>query len=285
MRYDIAILGTGPAGLSAAITAKLRGKNIILFGSDKLSEKVTKAHEIKNYLGIPAIKGDELAKSFEAHLRDMEISITNEYVTMVYDMGEYFSVLSKTNEIYEASSVIIATGINFGKPYEGEKEYLGRGVSYCATCDAPLYKGKKVVIVGATKKEETEALYMTEVCDKVYYVPLYKDAHNISDKIEMVYDEPISFVGGFKADKIIMKNCEIEADGFFILRESIAPDTLVPGIEIVDNHINVDRKMQTNIKGIFACGDITGTPYQYIKAAGEGNVAALSAVSYLSKKS
>ena len=284
MRYDIAIVGTGPAGLSAAVTAKLRNKNVILFGSSNLSEKVEKAHEIKNYLGIPSVKGEDLANSFKRHLEDMELSITQEIITMVYDMGEYFNLLSKTNEMYEASTVIIASGTNFGKPYKGEKEFLGRGVSYCATCDAPLYKGKDVVVIGTSVEDEEEALYMSEICNKVCYIPLYSERVKLNDKIDVIYDIPVEFVGGFKADKLIMKNGELEADGFFILRQSIAPDTLVPGINLDGNSIEVDRKMATNLNGCFACGDVVGAPYQYIKAAGEGNVAALSAVSYLNRK-
>lgn len=284
MRYDIAIVGTGPAGLSAAVTAKLRNKNVILFGSSNLSEKVEKAHEIKNYLGIPSVKGEDLANSFKRHLDDMELSITQEIITMVYDMGEYFNLLSKTNEMYEASTVIIASGTNFGKPYKGEKEFLGRGVSYCATCDAPLYKGKDVVVIGTSVEDEEEALYMSEICNKVCYIPLYSERVKLNDKIDIIYDNPVEFVGGFKADKLIMKNGELEADGFFILRQSIAPDTLVPGIKLDGNNIEVDRKMATNLNGCFACGDVVGAPYQYIKAAGEGNVAALSAVSYLNRK-
>ena len=284
MRYDIAIVGTGPAGLSAAVTAKLRNKNVILFGSSNLSEKVEKAHEIKNYLGIPSVKGEDLANSFKRHLEDMELSITQEIITMVYDMGEYFNLLSKTNEMYEASTVIIASGTNFGKPYKGEKEFLGRGVSYCATCDAPLYKGKDVVVIGTSVEDEEEALYMSEICNKVCYIPLYSERVKLNDKIDIIYDNPVEFVGGFKADKLIMKNGELEADGFFILRQSIAPDTLVPGIKLDGNNIEVDRKMATNLNGCFACGDVVGAPYQYIKAAGEGNVAALSAVSYLNRK-
>ena len=284
MRYDIAIVGTGPAGLSAAVTAKLRNKNVILFGSSNLSEKVEKAHEIKNYLGIPSVKGEDLANSFKRHLEDMELSITQEIITMVYDMGEYFNLLSKTNEMYEASTVIIASGTNFGKPYKGEKEFLGRGVSYCATCDAPLYKGKDVVVIGTSVEDEEEALYMSEICNKVCYIPLYSERVKLNDKIDVIYDIPVEFVGGFKADKLIMKNGELEADGFFILRQSIAPDTLVPGINLDGNSIEVDRKMATNLNGCFACGDVVGAPYQYIKAAGEGNVAALSEVSYLNRK-
>lgn len=283
-RYDAAIIGTGPAGLSAAITLKIRNKKILLFGSRELSPKIEKAHEINNYLGIPAVKGAELGQKFMEHLKQMEVEITEDQITAVYAMGEYFSLQSKTNKEYEAASVVIATGVNFGKPYPGEEEFLGRGVSYCATCDAPLYKGKEAVIIGFSPKEEAEAEFMAEVASKVSYVPMYKEEPKLSDGIEVIKDVPVSIEGKMKADKLVLKAQEIETDGIFILRESVSPAQLVPGLRMDGNHIEVNRKMETNITGCFACGDIVGTPYQYIKSAGEGNVAALSAAAYLDQK-
>ena len=282
-RYDVAIIGTGPAGLSAAITLKIRNKNIILFGSKDLSSKVAKAHEIQNYLGLPAISGEALAKKFASHIESMGIEITQEQITTVYSMGDYYSLLSKNNQMYDVSAVILATGVNFGKPYPGEKEFLGIGVSYCATCDAPLYRGKTVAIIGASPKEEAEADFMSEIAGKVYYIPLYKEKVNVKEAITVVEDVPTAIEGEMKAEKLILKNQELTVDGIFILRESVLPEQLVPGLEMDGNHIAVNRRMETNLAGCFACGDITGLPYQYIKSAGEGNVAALSAVKYLGK--
>ena len=280
-RYDVAIIGTGPAGLSAAITLKIRNKNIILFGSKDLSSKVAKAHEIQNYLGLPAISGETLAKKFASHIESMGIEITQEQITTVYSMGDYYSLLSKNNQMYDVSAVILATGVNFGKPYPGEKEFLGIGVSYCATCDAPLYRGKTVAIIGASPKEEAEADFMSEIAGKVYYIPLYKEKVNVKEAITVVEDVPTAIEGKMKAEKLILKNQELTVDGIFILRESVLPEQLVPGLEMDGNHIAVNRRMETNLAGCFACGDIVGMPYQYIKSAGEGNVAALSAVGYL----
>lgn len=284
--YDVAILGTGPAGVSAAITLKIRNKSIILLGSRNLTDKMGKAHEIQNYPGLPAVKGDELQGAFKNHLDSLGIEITEDQVTACYALGDKFSMTAKSGKTYSAKSVIIATGVSFGKAYDGEEQFLGRGVSYCATCDAPLYKGKKVAVIAQTEKEEEEAKFLSEVCEKVFFVPLYKkDGFEFSEngKIEIIRDVPVSIQGRMKAEKLVMKNGEVEADGFFILRDSISPKQLVPGLELDGNHIAVNRKMETNIKGCFACGDITGLPYQYVKSAGEGNVAALSAVAYLSK--
>ena len=283
-KFDVAVIGTGPAGLSAAVTLKIRNKNIILFGSRELSSKLEKAHEIQNYLGFPAVKGGELAENFRTHIENLGIEITEDQITACYSMGEYFSLTSKANKTYSAKAVILATGVNFGKPYEGEEKFLGRGVSYCATCDAPLYKGKKAAVIAQSEKEEGEAEFLAEVCEKVFYVPLYKMEKGFSaGNIQIVNDEVVSIEGAMKANKLVLKNGEIETDCVFILRDSVSPKQLVPGLELDQNHVKVNRQMETNLKGLFACGDITGLPYQYIKSAGEGNVAALSAVKYLGK--
>ncbi len=283
-RYDIAIIGTGPGGLEAAITAKIRNKNILLIGNKALSLKVEKAHTIKNYLGIPDAAGDKLSDAFKKHLIDMEIEITEDKISSVYAMGEYFA-LQGAEVMYEAESVILATGVVLGKPYPGEEKYLGRGVSYCATCDAPLYRGKTAAVIGYSPKEEAEVLFLSEVCERVYYFPLYKEAVNLDkDNLEIRTDKPLEIKGEMTADTLVTADGELKVDGVFILRESVAPSQLVPGLETEDNHVKVNRKLETSIPGCFACGDITGTPYQYIKAAGEGNVAALSAVAYLDEK-
>ncbi len=279
-RYDIAIIGTGPAGLSAALTAKIRNKRILLIGSKNLSPKVQKAHTIKNYLGLPDIGGAELGARFAEHLKAMEIEIMDEMVTAVYRMGDFYQ-LQIAGEFYQTTSVIIATGVDFGKPYPGEDEYLGRGVSYCATCDAPLYKGKTAAVVGFSKKEEREAAFLAEVAEKVYYLPIYEGDAVLPEKVEVLREKPLEIKGGMKAETLVTDRRELAVDGIFLLRECVSPGKLVPGLKLDGNHVEVDRKMATNLAGCFACGDITGAPYQYIKAAGEGNVAALSAVSYV----
>ena len=147
-----------------------------------------------------------------------------------------------------------------------------------------MYKGKRAAVIAQSQKEEGEAEFLAEVCEKVFYVPLYKMEKGFSaGNIQIVNDEVVSIEGAMKANKLVLKNGEIEADCVFILRDSVSPKQLVPGLELDENHVKVNRQMETNLKGLFACGDITGLPYQYIKSAGEGNVAALSAVKYLGK--
>ena len=280
MRYDIAIVGSGPAGLSAAINAKIRNKNIIVFGTESLSNKLIKAPSIDNYLGFYEISGEELREKFQDHLDKMEIEITYKKINNIYAMGDYFALMSG-DDMYEATTVILATGVEYGKPIKGEEEFLGKGVGYCATCDAPLYKDKVVTIIAYNKHEEAEANFIGTIASKVYYVPMYKQEIEVDSSIEIIKDIPVEIVGDSSVKKLILKNSEIETDGVFILRDSISPGQLVPGLKIENNHVEVDRTMKTNIEGCYAAGDIVGTPYQYIKAAGEGNIAALSAVSYI----
>ena len=282
-RVDIAIIGSGVAGISAALNAKIRKKSFLLFGSEELSNKIVKASQINNYLGLPAVSGTDMVQHMKDHMKSMEVEVTEDKITTIYNMGEYYSLMSKDN-FYEATTVILATGVNFGKPLKGEEEFLGSGVGYCATCDAPLYRDKVVTIIAYNKHEENEANFMASIASKVYYIPMYKEEVEVDEKIEVVRDTPVEIVGDDVVTKLICKEREIETDGVFLLRDSTPPAQLVPGLKLDGNHVEVDRLMKTNLPGCFAAGDIVGIPYQYIKAAGEGNIAALSAVAYIDNK-
>ncbi|WP_455796392.1 NAD(P)/FAD-dependent oxidoreductase [Clostridium butyricum] len=279
-RYDLAIIGSGPAGVSAALNAKIRKKNFIIFGSKELSNKLTKAEKINNYLGFYGKSGAQIRDKFIKHMESMDISITEEKINNIYAMGDYFTLMAN-DKMYEASAIILATGVNFGRPFKGEEELLGKGVGYCATCDAPLYKDKIVTIIAYNKHEEDEVNFISTIASKVYYIPMYKEKVEVDEKVQIINDIPVEIIGKERVEKLILKNSEIETDGIFILRDSVSPSQLVPGLELDENNVKVDRKMTTNLQGCFAAGDIVGAPYQYIKAAGEGNIAALSAVSYI----
>jgi len=279
-RYDIAVIGTGPGGISAAITGTIRNKKVLLLGSKDLSAKMSKAHEIQNYPGFPAVKGAELAAAMQRHLDQLGIAVTEKRINAVYAMGDYFT-LQSGEEMIEASTVILATGVVQGKPLPGEEAWLGRGVSYCATCDAALYRGKPVAVVGYNPREEAEAAFLSEVCSEVLYFPVYKDETHLPASVRVIREKVLGIEADGNRRAVVTENGKYPTDCVFVLREAVAPGQLVPGLETEGAHVKADRKMATSIPGCFACGDITGTPYQYIKAAGEGNVAALSAVSYL----
>ena len=280
---DIAIIGTGPAGVSAALTATNRNKTVLLLGSREMSEKVAKAHEIRNYPGLPMVKGSELAEAFRDHLDRAGIAITEKRVGAVYAMGDYFA-LQIGEEMAEARAVILATGVVQANPLPGEKELLGRGVSYCATCDAPLYRGKTAAVIGYSPREEAEAAFLSEVCSEVSYFPMYKEETSLPEKVRVIREKVTGIAQEDGRRVVQTEKGTYAADGVFVLREAVAPDTLVPGLEAEGPHVRVNRKMETSLPGVFACGDLTGTPYQYIKAAGEGNVAAISAAAYIDTK-
>lgn len=282
-RYDIAIIGSGPAGLESAINAKIRNKEIIVFGSHELSSKLVKAPKVNNYLGFYNISGKELKAKFQEHIENMGINIVYEKINNVYAMGEYFALMVN-EKTYEAKSIIVATGMEYAKPLKGEEEFLGKGVGYCATCDAPLYKNKVVAIIGYNKESEEEANFVSELVSKLYYVPMYKGEYSLKSNIEIVKDRPKEITGQETVERLILNERELNVDGVFVLKDSVSPAQLIPGLEMRAEHIKVNRDMSTNIKGCFAAGDCTGKPYQYIKSAGEGQVAALSAVNYLDIK-
>lgn len=283
MRYDIAIIGAGPAGLSAALNSKVRNKSVIIFGTD--SKKITQTKSIRNYLGFGEISGKDLNDNFKKSLAGYPLERSSKRVKTVYAMGKYFALEIENEDIMiEASAVIIATGIELARDLENEEKFFARGVNYCATCDAALYRGKKVVIIGHNDESIEDANFTSEIVGKVTFVNMTKKEVKLKDTIEVIEGEiPLGFEGENHADKLIFKSGrEIEADGFFIIKDSSKPERLVPSIKLDGNHILVNRDLETSIKGLFAAGDITGKPYQIAKAVGEGQVAGLKAASYLS---
>lgn len=279
--YDIAIIGTGPAGISAAINAAIRKKKFVLFGNENLSTKVECSHLISNYPALSEISGKELNERLAAHLKQMDIVITAERITGVYNMGKYFMLLADQKE-YKADAVILATGAQTVKEIKGEREHLGRGVSYCATCDGNFYKDKTIAVISDNKESEEEVDFLAGLAKKVYFYPSYKTDHS-KENVERLTLPVVSVDGERHADGITLKDgTQIAVDGVFFLKQSVSADVLLGGLEMSNGSIAVDRDMSTNIKGCFACGDCTGKPYQIAKAIGEGNTALHSAITYLS---
>ena len=273
---DCIIVGSGIAGISAALTLKANGKNFMLLGSPDLSVKISRAECIRNYPGLSSVTGREFARALKKQLAEAEISVTDERVSGVYAMGGKFAVLTQSGVSFESKTVILATGVESVKRLEGEEEFLGRGVSYCATCDGFLYKGKTIGVLSTSKRFEHEVEYLAKLAGKVYLMPMYKDVGDFSENVEKIIKMPLAVKGEKKVNRLVFKDGELPVDGVFLLRESISPAVLVGGLEMSEGHVAVARDMSTNLKGCFAAGDCTGRPYQYAKAAGEGNIAAHS---------
>ena len=280
--YDAVIIGSGPAGLSAAINLKLHEKDFIWFGSRDYSDKVEKSEKIANYPGLGLIPGAELNARFDAHAKEMGLEPVDKKVTNVMPADGYLMVLAE-NEVYETKTLLLATGVLTAKSYEGEDELLGRGVSYCATCDGFLYKGKTIAVFCGAPRYEHEVEYLAGIAEKVYLSAGYPNCGVDLQNVEKV--APVRAVqGGMKVAQIMLHDgTEIPVDGLFILRNAVAPGTLVPGLATDGPHIVVDRKQRTNVPGVYAAGDCTGRPYQIAKAVGEGNVAAHEMLDYMAK--
>lgn len=284
MRYDCIIIGSGPAGLSAAINLKTYNKAFLWFGNANLSDKVEKAEVVNNYPGLPQVSGKDLLTAFSTHKDAMGLEITDKLVTTIYDMGGYYNVMAE-NQFYETNTIILAMGVVAANQYQKEAEFVGRGVSYCATCDGALYKGKNIAVIATSKRFEHEVRFLSELAEHVYLFPFYKDCEISGENIELVQKVPKEIKGGFRVEELLLADgTALAVDGIFIMRSSIAPTTLLAGLAMEDGHIGVNRRQETNLPGVYAIGDCTGKPYQYAKAVGEGNVAAHSVIEYLGEK-
>lgn len=281
--YDIAIIGCGPAGLSAAVNASIRRKSIVLLGGELCTPKLQKSPSVSNYLGFPEIDGRALRDKFLQHTRSMDIPILQEKVDSVTRIEEDIFTLHTRQSEYHARTVIMATGVTVSKLVEGEREFVGKGVSYCATCDGALFGGQQVAVVAYTNEGIEDANFLADICRKVYFISGGGLIPNgLKDVVEVIENQKVEAItgNGFVKELKIGER-SLAVNGVFIYRETYLPDQLISGLDITDNHIKVDRMFQTNISGIFAAGDCTGKPYQLAKAVGEGQVAALSAVQYL----
>ncbi len=280
---DIAIIGCGPAGLSAAVNASIRRKSVILFGGEICAPKLQKSAVVNNYLGLPKVAGEILRNKFLEHARSMNIPFTRLIINSVTQNSEGGFTLLASDAGYDARSVIIATGVTVDKLIERERDFIGKGVGYCATCDGPLYEGKDVAVVAYTGEGVEDANFLKDICRKVYFISSNNTLFNgLKSGIEVIEAKNVQAVtGGVSVEGLRIDGRDLSVQGVFIYRETYLPDTLLPGLAVRENHIRVDRELKTNIPGVFAAGDCTGKPYQLAKAVGEGQAAALNAVNYV----
>lgn len=284
MTYDLAVIGRGPAGLSAALNAGVRNKSVIIFGNK--SKALEKSESIKNCLGFFDIKGADLYQKFEDHLKTYNPDFSTKRVQTVYALGKTFALDLGGGEMVEAGSVIIATGKPSSKGLPGEEKFFAKGLSYCATCDASLYRGKEIVILAYNREAFEEATFCSEIVGKVTLLNLTGEKIDLGENIEIIEGKtPKEIIGEDRAQSLVFTDgTKIDADGFFIIKDASKPDRLVPSLKVEENRIPVNQNMETNIKGLFAAGDITGPPYQIQKSLGQGQIAGLAAASYLSRQ-
>ena len=282
MIYDAAIIGTGPAGVSAALNLKIRNARFLWIGKATLSDKLSRAEKVSNYPGFLDIPGAALNGAFLHQVRAMGIEITEAMVNAIMPNGDHYALMAGP-EYYETRALILTTGVNQGNALPGEADYVGRGVSYCATCDGGLYRGRTIAALCTNPRFEHEVRFLASLAGKVYFFPYYKNPAVAGENVETPEGLPVAVEGDERVTGLALNNgARLEVDGVFCLRDSIALGTLLPGLETTaDGHIRVNRAMATNLPGVFAAGDCTGRPYQYAKAVGEGNVAAHGVLEYL----
>jgi len=279
--YEIAIVGGGPAGLAAAVNARQRNKKVVLISKEEHSSKLAMAHQIDNFLGINQITGLELAEKLRAHAEAVGTVFIKDEIQKIAASDEGGYQLWGRENLIEAKVVILAVGVALGSEISGENEYIGRGVSYCATCDGMFYKGKKVAMLGYIPEAEGEAAFLAEVASQVYYLPLYKVKNSLDERFTVISGKPQQILGEKKVQRLVTSQGEWEVDGVFIERASLPLAQLIADLELQAEMIYTTSEQETNLPGVFAAGDCTGKPWQINRAIGQGQVAALNAVQYL----
>ena len=264
MANDVLVIGGGPAGLSAAQNVRARGKTALVVSNPLEENPLWKAKEVDNYLGLPRLSGAELLTAFQRHAESSGAEFLEGRALSALRSGESWYV-SVGNTMVQGKAVVLAAGVVRGKKLPGEAELLGRGVSYCATCDGMLYRGKRVAVLGWTPSAEKEAAFLEGIGCQVLYLDKPRDC---------------AIRGAEKVEAVTCGGVTEAVEAVFLLRPAMAPGDLFPGLETGGGFVAVDREMRTNLPGVFAAGDCTGGPLQVSKAVGEGLTAGQKAAAF-----
>lgn len=296
--FDCIIIGAGVAGMTSTIYLKRSGINAAIIEKNYVGGQINKTYTIKNYPGFKEIDGPTLAITISEQLKELEVPIIYEEVKNIIDNGKYKEVETNKQK-YISQTIIIASGkkerhLNI----EGEKELIGRGISWCATCDGNFFKGQDVAVVGGGNTAMEDALYLSNICNKVYVInrsntfradlillEQVKNKQNIQILMDSVVETLIKEDN--KLQRVILNTgIKLDINGLFL---AIGSDPVIDflgntEIELDHNYIVVDNKMKTSIDGIYACGDIIKKDlYQIVTAASDGAIAANSVKDYLNK--
>lgn len=296
--YDLIIIGSGPAGLSAGIYAARRNlKALVLF--QVLGGQMSWAPSVENYPGIKPTPGMKLAEKMKRQAKKFGCKFKLETVVEL-KLKDEIKKVKTSKRVYSSKAVIIATGSHYRKlEAEGEDKFIGKGVSYCATCDGPLFKGKKVAVIGGSDAAVKSAVYLSEIASETYLIhrkdqlraeeanqELLEKSH-----VKIIWNSVVEKIEGDNlVRKIVIKNVntneksELALDGVFVEIGEIPTTEIVKaaGVEINEkNFIKVNQNFETNVPGVFAAGDVTGSFAQIVVAAAEGAEAATNAYLYL----
>ncbi len=301
--YDLVIIGNGPAGLSAGIYAVRYGLDTLILEKDVISGQIALTDIVENYPGFSSIAGMELMDKFKEHAQEAGVTTEDGEVLNIKSDGDKKIISTDEGEI-EAKAVIIATGANpqhLGVP--GEEEFAGRGVSYCATCDGPFFRGKNVAVIGGGDSAITDALILSNLASKVYIVhrrdelratKVLKDRAFSKNNIEFICDTVLEEIVGSddvngSVEKMILKNVKSGAIKEMAMNGVFIYVGIVPNTDFIDvdknkaGFIITNDRMETSVDGIYAAGDCRVTPLrQVVTAVSDGAIAAASAHEFVS---
>lgn len=296
--YDLIIIGGGPAGLTAGIYAVRYGLDTVVLEKDVLPGQIAATDIIENYTGFTAISGPELMQRFKEHAETVGVKIESAEVSSIMSEDGKKIVITDSGTL-ESKAVIIATGANPKKlGISGEKEFMGKGVSYCATCDAPFYKGKTVMVIGGGESALTDALILSNVVKKLYIVHrreklrasrILQERVSKKSNIEIIWDTvPEEILGKNGVENVVLRNLKtgdtykMPADGIFVYI-GIRPNTEFIDVEKNSSgFILTNEKLETSVPGIYAAGDCRDTSiWQVVTAVADGAVAAVSAHAHI----
>ena len=274
----VLIIGGGPAGCSAALTLRLRGADVTILRAGPSA--LEKAKRVDNYPGLPQMSGSDMQKNFDEQIKEAGVQEKNGLARLIQKTRKGFAVLAG-DDMIKCNAVLLATGIGRVARLVGEDTLVGQGVSYCATCDGMLYKGRPVAVVAQDESFAEDVDFLRSICPVDYYM---EKPHAAPEGVQVVEGKPKALRAEGEQVVLTSENAEKAYDCVFILRPAVAMSTLLPKLEMNGEAVKVDEKMRTSVEGVFAAGDITGAPYQAARAVGQGNVAALAIAQYLNEK-
>lgn len=292
MEHDMVIVGAGVAGLNAALYATRYKMKIVVIGMEP-GGTGNEAAKIDNWIGSPGKTGTGLMQDFIDHVKSYDVQILEKMVVETKKEGDVFKVKTDDGEEYVGKTLLLATGLKRRKlDVEGVDKYEGKGVSYCFTCDAPLFRDAKVGVVGGNDSAAQAALLLSKYASKVYVIyrkepmrcePTLLEKIEKNEKIEMVYNANVTkALGEGTLERVELDNgSTLEVEGLFIEIGSVPSAVFIKklGVEVNEkDYIKINRECETNVEGVYAAGDVTDGPLkQLITAAAEGAISAFMA--------
>ncbi|MEG2702460.1 MAG: NAD(P)/FAD-dependent oxidoreductase [Clostridia bacterium] len=280
---DITIIGAGPAGWSCAMTARMRGLSATVISPQNDTGLLRSAERIDNYPGMPQISGDDMLKLFREQALSLGAEERKGLVRQIMPHGNEFMLLVET-DVAESKTVVLAMGAARPVLLPGEEEQVGRGVSYCATCDGMFYRGKRIAVLSTSLQGVEECDFLSKLVGELdYYRMKPHNTDRLAPMAALQQEKPKAIGRDDGGLTLTTDQATHSYDGIFIFRAAMPLKMLLGDLRTEGSYIPVDRDMKTNVPGVFAAGDCTGKPLQVAKAVGEGNIAAIAAAEYIAK--